>query len=89
MGLDFTIEHILPDAQSEENARIGNLLPLEERLNDRCGEKTLNEKIRIYEESSFFSVRKFLETRQKKPEFDLDDRTERLANLFYREILHK
>lgn len=87
--LDFTIEHILPDARSEENARIGNLLPLEERLNDRCGEKALNEKTKIYEESTFLSVRKFLETRQKKPEFDLDDRTERLANLFYREILHK
>lgn len=87
--LDFTIEHILPDAQSEENARIGNLLPLEERLNDRCGEKPLREKIIIYEESMLLSVRKFLEIRKKKPDFDLEDRTQRLAHLFYTEILKK
>ena len=85
--LDFTIEHILPDAQSEENARIGNLLPLEERLNERCGAKPLNEKLTVYEESTLLSVRKFLETRKKKPSFDLNERTARLAALFYNEIL--
>ena len=87
--LDFTIEHILPDAQSEENARIGNLLPLEERLNERCGSKPLNEKLKIYEESTFLSVKRFLEVRKKKPNFDLDDRTERLADIFFKQILHK
>ena len=87
--LDFTIEHILPDAQNEENARIGNLLPLEGRLNDRCGSKQLNEKLRVYEESTFLSVKKFLEVRKKKPDFDLNDRTERLAELFYKDILQK
>ena len=86
--IDFSIEHILPDAQDEENARIGNLLPLETRLNERCEAKPLSEKLAIYEESMLFTVRKFLETRKKKPSFDLNDRTERLAQLFYNEILH-
>lgn len=88
IDLDFTIEHILPDSQNEENARIGNLLPLEKRLNERCGEKSLSEKVSIYQESTLLSVRKFLETRKKKPDFDLEDRTERLASLFYHHILH-
>ncbi len=87
--LDFTIEHILPDSQSEDNARIGNLLPLEERLNERCGLKPLDEKIKIYNESTFFSVRRFLAVREKKPDFDLADRTKRLAVVFYNEILNK
>lgn len=85
--LEFTIEHILPDSQGEENARIGNLLPLEERLNIRCDNRPLNEKIEIYKESTFLSVKRFLKTREKKPEFDLEDRTQRLADLFYNNIL--
>lgn len=40
---DFTIEHIIPDSQGEENARIGNLLPLESNLNQRCKNKDLKE----------------------------------------------
>ena len=87
--IDFTVEHILPDSQSEENARIGNLLPLEKRLNERCKDKPLNEKLAIYEESDFRSVKKFLETRKKKPDFVLDERTNRLAELFHKEILNK
>ena len=85
--IDFTIEHILPDSQSEENARIGNLIPLEKPLNQRCQGKTLQEKQEIYKESMLYSVRRFLQTREKKPDFDLEDRTKRLAKLFYNEIL--
>lgn len=84
---EFTIEHILPDSQGEENARIGNLLPLEEKLNSRCDDRPLSEKIEIYKESTFLSVKQFLKTREKKPEFDLEDRTRRLADLFYNKIL--
>lgn len=85
--LDFSIEHILPDTQNEQNARIGNLLPLEERLNARAKDKPLSEKVVIYAESSYFTVKKFLETRKKKPDFDMEDRTKRLAHIFYHEIL--
>lgn len=37
----FTIEHILPDSQAQENSIIGNLLMLEERLNAKCKDKSL------------------------------------------------
>lgn len=84
---DFTIEHILPDSQSEQNARIGNLLPLERSLNQRCKGKPLQEKQEIYKESMMYSVRQFLQVREKKPDFDLADRTTRLSKLFYNEIL--
>lgn len=41
----FTIEHILPDSQAQENSIIGNLLMLEERLNAKCKDKSLKEKL--------------------------------------------
>lgn len=84
---DFTIEHIIPDSHGEESARIGNLLPLESNLNQRCKNKALKEKIDIYKESSFLSVKRFLTIREKKPDFQIDERSKRLAALFYNEIL--
>ena len=53
----FTIEHILPDSQNRENAYIGNLMPLEKNLNDLCDNKSLDEKIQIYERSNFTTAR--------------------------------
>ena len=86
--IEFTIEHILPDSKKDEkNALIGNLLPLEKALNKRCEDRPLLEKQEIYKESMMYSVRHFLQIREKKPDFDLVDRTTRLAKLFYNEIL--
>ena len=53
----FTIEHILPDSQNRDNAVIGNLMPLENNLNELCGDKTLIEKIPIYNRSNFLTAR--------------------------------
>lgn len=40
----FTIEHILPDSEGEQNAHIGNLIPLEQKLNEKCKTKKLEQK---------------------------------------------
>ena len=50
---EFTIEHILPDSQGEANAHIGNMIPLESRLNGLCKDKKLEEKYDLYEQSNF------------------------------------
>ena len=60
VGFNFTIEHILPDSEKEEHAKIGNLLPLEEVLNQRCDNLSLEENIEIYKESKFETVKKSL-----------------------------
>jgi len=83
---DFTIEHVLPDSESETNSQIGNLIPLEQTLNDRCGSKALAEKYLIYLESSFKSARGFTE-RYKGKEFSPEGRTRFLAKLVYNNIL--
>lgn len=57
--IDYTLEHILPDSEGEENALVGNILPLEYELNQRCKSKNLQEKIPIYKESNFSITRGF------------------------------
>lgn len=57
---EYTIEHILPDSQNEEHAKIGNLLPLEKSLNEKCKDKPLKEKMQFYKQSSFKSVQRFV-----------------------------
>jgi hypothetical protein len=85
---EFTIEHIFPDSDSDDNSRIGNLLPLEESLNKVCDNKPLAEKLAIYKRSSFLTVKKFVERYDGKAEaFNVKDRTYHLAKKFYNEIL--
>ena len=83
---EFTIEHMLPDSESIENAQIGNLIPLEGPLNRRCDTKPLSEKYSIYAESNFASARG-VSTRYVGKVFNAAQRTEFLARLIYNNIL--
>ena len=83
---DFTIEHMNPDADGIENAQIGNLIPLECSLNNRCEDKPLQEKITIYSESNFRTARNMAD-RIKEGKLDVSKRTEFLAKLIYNNIL--
>lgn len=82
---DFTIEHILPDSQGEENAKLGNLLPLEKELNEKCKDKELKEKIPYYKQSHFATVKKFVDRYENDyANFSSDDRLTHLAKAFYK-----
>jgi len=83
---EFTIEHILPDSESIDNAQVGNLIPLEESLNRRCDAKPLSEKYPIYESSNFASARGTA-TQYAGSEFNASSRTMYLAQLLYNNIL--
>lgn len=84
---EFTIEHILPDSQDRENAIIGNLMPLEESINGLCDNKTLGEKISLYENSNFTTVRNVAKRyRNDVSAFNIDSRTTRMADELYNEI---
>lgn len=82
---DYTIEHVLPDSESEHNALIGNLLPLEAALNTRCKNRPLDEKLPIYRESRFVSTRKFAERYEKK-ELDIVRRAGYMADVLYKQF---
>ena len=83
----FTLEHILPDSQDRENAIIGNLIPLEANLNELCADKSLAEKIHIYDRSNFTTTRNFANRfRGSESSFKIDIRTNRMADELYDEI---
>ena len=81
----FTIEHVLPDSQSPENALIGNLLPLERNLNDNCKDKPLADKIHIYKQSQFKTTREFAERYENKT-FDPQKRAEFMAKMVWSKV---
>ena len=83
---DFTIEHILPDGESQSNGQIGNLIPLENTLNEKCKDKPLQEKISVYMESAYYTARSFSK-RFTEGMFDPEKRTEYMAKEFYEKIL--
>ena len=85
---NYTIEHILPDSQSEDNAMIGNLLPLEKRLNDQCKDMQLKDKIPFYKRSNYAITRGFAEWCEKNNySFTPESRNDYLAGLLYDVIL--
>ena len=84
---DFSVEHILPDAEKEEHALIGNLLPLEENLNNKCSDKPLVEKIKYYKRSNFAITRGFAERYEQDQKFSIDSRGKHLATMLYDQIL--
>ena len=86
INLSVTIEHILPDADSIENAQIGNMLFIEEALNEQCSNKPLSEKIEIYKESVLQLPRLFA-MRYGNKEFRPEQRTKFLFFILYNNIL--
>lgn len=82
----FTIEHFMPDGESNNNGQIGNLIPLEDDLNRKCNGKSIAEKLKIYSDSSYRSARNFAKRYQDK-EFDPIKRTQFMAIEVYEEIL--
>jgi len=86
LNMQTTIEHILPDSASIENAQIGNLLLLEEKLNRKCKDRPIDEKINIYQESALVCPHRFAK-RYNEKEFIPSSRTEFLATFVYNNIL--
>lgn len=86
---EFTIEHVCADFQGEENAQIGNLIPLEESLNHRCDNVAVVQKLDIYEESNFATARKLAKRIEKdnKP-FEPKKRSKYLGEMLYNEIFN-
>ena len=58
----FTIEHIMPESTHIQAAgRIGNFLPLGEKLNGKVETKPFASKIQEYRKSQYNTVKKFVE----------------------------
>ncbi|MDO5450769.1 MAG: DUF262 domain-containing protein [Akkermansia sp.] len=80
---EATIEHIIPDAKSEQNANIGNLLLLECDLNMQLKSKSLKDKIEIYKKSKFKAPHLIVESYEKIAGFDVSKRADRIAEMLF------
>ena len=86
---EFTIEHVCPDSQGEENACIGNLIPLEKGLNDRCEDNLVQDKIEIHEDSGISTARKLAKRIEKDDGiFDSKKRSSYLGKMLYDDIVN-
>lgn len=86
---DISIEHIANDDGSDQNAKIGNLLPLSKSLNENCGDDTFINKISKYKKSNFKTVQDFLHyhsTKENWCEKDTNDRSIKIAKLAYEKV---
>lgn len=82
-----TLEHILPDSQDNENASIGNIILLEDNINQNCKDKPFTEKLKFYKKSNYRMAREFA-NRYEDKEFFPTRRIDFLANIIYKDILH-
>ncbi|MBQ7018285.1 MAG: DUF262 domain-containing protein [Bacteroidales bacterium] len=83
----YSLEHILPDSDTDtNNALIGNIILLEQNLNENLKCKTLVEKIKIYKNSDFKIAREFAQ-RYENADFNPTVRAEHMAKLVYSSIL--
>ncbi len=84
---DSTLEHILPDSQDSKNAIIGNIILLENNINQNCKDKSFKEKLIFYKNSKYKMARDFA-NRYEHKDFNPNARALCLAQKIYKDILH-
>ena len=80
------VEHCLPDAQSEENSVIGNLLLLEEPLNILCRSSSIENKCQYYMQSRLILPKMIAKRLQKGEVFSVEDRCNQIAQTLFEYI---
>jgi len=85
---DSSMEHILPEAISGE-INIGNIIALEEDLNNKADNFNFEEKIKIYRKSNYKQVQQFINKYSSFDKNKIKIRAENLAKFYYLNILNK
>lgn len=84
-----SIEHIFPETMEENSFNIGNLILLEEKLNGKAGNLSYLDKTKIYLESSYFWINKFVKENETWEKEFIEQRSNKLAKIYYQDILKK
>lgn len=82
-----SIEHILSEKESAMSLNIGNLILLEENLNNQAGDEPYKNKKSTYIRSSYKWIKVFTEKHEDWTADDIKVRAEKLCKLYYIEIL--
>jgi len=84
---DGSIEHIIPESTGEKALNIGNLILLEQKLNQEAGEKEYSEKLCYYKDSKYDWIQKFIKENNSWSEGKIKNRADQLAEIYYKEVL--
>ncbi|WP_368247792.1 DUF262 domain-containing protein [Clostridium perfringens] len=89
--INGSVEHILgEDVSSQYTLNIGNLILLEEYLNNKAEDKNIEEKVTIYRESSYKYVAEFVKSNSTITdwtEVQVIDRAKEMAKIYYEKVL--
>ena len=87
---DSSIEHIInEDSSNMITLNIGNLICLEEKLNNEAGSLVFEDKVKIYSKSKYCQVVEFCRANNMFSSDRIYERAERLAEYYYKNILLK
>ena len=86
---DGSVEHIVSETEGENALNIGNLILLEQVLNQEAGNKSYIDKIDTYHKSCYIWVKKFIENYPQWSESMIKERAKKLAKIYYQDILKK
>lgn len=84
-----SIEHIHPEDGDGITVNIGNLIILEESLNNEAGCISYSNKRDIYKKSKFLWVNKFADENEEWEASHIENRAKELAKIYYTDILNK
>lgn len=85
---DGSIEHILPESSCSNALNIGNLILLEKTLNEKADNKEyVIKKEEDYSKSTYIWIKKFIKEHDDWKDNDIEKRAEKMAEIFYNNIL--
>lgn len=74
---NISLEHVDPQSKANgDNGFIGNLIPLDKKINELCDNKSFTEKIEFYKRSDLKIIKLFIEKFQNKSLWDIDCQNE-------------
>jgi len=86
---DGSVEHILPESANERNLNIGNLILLEQSLNEEADDSDYCDKVDIYKRSKYKWIQTFIANNTEWDNEKAITRSKVLATFYYTKILGK
>ena len=84
---DASIEHIVNETEDETTHNIGNLILLEEKLNNHLVGDDFSSKKAQYEKSSYAHIKQFLNEYNEFGMSNIEERAEKLCQVYYSNIM--
>ncbi len=84
---DGSIEHLVPETEGDYAFNIGNLILLEQPINNDAGQKKYSEKISYYKRSNYAWINRFIEKHHEWDNSFINMRAIEMSKIYYNKIL--